>query len=185
MPENTEYEKFSSGPSATQSRVPDLPRPSDKEFLAAEYQFKSKLINSQFAQAIFDNILDSDFTMQCKLGFFKILTQAFDSNAVLANNQNIEVRKIGLEIVLNEMIHECRESDVQNPAFMTTQENIIQAFGDFVSRSVGGEERARIGKSEQKVTYEGLQGGGQPQQQPIQQPSRGLHFPNFLRRGNP
>lgn len=156
--------------------MPDLPRTPDKYFSIAEYQFKSKLIGSVFASAIFENIQSSDLSQQCKLEFYKVLVQAFDSNAMLAHNMNIIIRYIDLDIILNMMIIGCHESDIQNPMFITIQENIRQAFHDFVSPSEKGEQRKAIQKTQQSVEYTGIPGGNQPGgQQPVQQapPPRG------------
>ena len=167
--------------------MPDLPRTPDKYFSIAEYQFKSKLIGSVFASAIFDNIQGSDLSQQCKMEFYKVLVQAFDSNAMLARNMNIAIRYIDLDIVLNMMIIGCHESDIQNPMFITIQENIRQAFHDFVSPSEGGKQRSDIQKSqsEQHVKYsmDGQQPNQPGQQQPQQQgPPRG--FNRFRGGGN-
>lgn len=162
--------------------IGDLPRTYDKYFSQAEYQFKSKLIGSVFASAIFDNIQGSDLSQQCKMEFYKVLVQAFDSNAMLAKNVNITIRYIDLDIILNMMIIGCHESDIQNPAFLTIQENIRQAFRDFVSPSEGGKARDDIQKSTQKIEYSGIPGGEQRQQPGMQQQnqpqSRGIRrFP--------
>jgi hypothetical protein len=161
--------------------IPDLPRTPDQFFSIAEYQFKSKLISSPFASAIFENISSSDLSQQCKLEFYKVLVQAFDSNAMLARNINIAIRYIDLDIILNLMIIGCHESDIQNPAFLTIQENIKQAFRDFVSPSEGGKARDDIQKSTQRVEYTGIPGSDQ-RQQPGMQQSQQMQQPRGIRR---
>jgi hypothetical protein len=168
--------------------IDSLPRTYDKYFSQAEYQFKSKLIGSVFASAIFENIQGSDLSQQCKMEFYKVLVQAFDSNAMLARNMNITIRYIDLDIILNMMIIGCHESDIQNPMFITIQENIRQAFHDFVSPSEGGKQRSDIQKSqsEQHVKYSmDGQGQNQPgQQQPQQQQGPPRGFNRFRGGGN-
>jgi hypothetical protein len=107
---------------------------------------------------------------------------------MLARNMNITIRYIDLDIILNMMIIGCHESDIQNPMFITIQENIRQAFHDFVSPSEGGKQRSDIQKSqsEQHVKYSmDGQGQNQPgQQQPQQQQGPPRGFNRFRGGGN-
>jgi len=141
-----------------QSQSPDLPRPGSSEYSEAHYKFLSKLIGSQFAISMYEQIDASDLSMQCKIGGYKILIQLFDQNAMLANHPGMTsndqaMRYINCDIVLLLWVFECVESDIQNPQFMTIQENIRIAYRDFINRP---QERAALFKSESSVKYDGL-----------------------------
>jgi len=166
MPENEE-------------NFPQLSRAMNREFSESHYKFLSTLIESESARRFFQQISDTDFSHQAILEFHKVLTSGFDKNAILARNADVDMRILDFEIALNLMIFGCHESDIQNPAFLTFQENIRQTFKDFVSRSQDAEERRRLLKQEfeHDVHYP-----PQPQQ-PQQQPFQGQQQPHQQKRG--
>ena len=126
----------------------DIPRRMDQEYSDAHYKFLASLIESVSAREIFTQIANTDFSQQCILGFHKLITANFDKNAMLALNENIELRIIDFEIAQNLHVLECYESDIQNPAFLTFSENILSMFRDFISRSKNAEERKRLLRTE-------------------------------------
>ena len=155
---------------------PVIPRQGSREFSESHYKFLSSLIESVSARSFFQQVIETDFSHQCILEFHKVLTSGFDKNAILARNAYVDMRILDFDIALNLMIFACHESDIQNPAFLTFQENIRQTFKDFVSRSQDAEERRRLLKQEYDVNYPQPQhqpqmGGGQPMMnnQPPQQ----------------
>ena len=135
--------------------MPQLTGMENRQYSDAHYKFLSGLIESASARTFFDQITQTDFSHQCILEFHKELTSGFDKNAILASNKKIDVRIIEFDILLNFMVMPCHESDIQNPAFMTFQENIRQTFKDFVSRSEDAAERDKILKTEYTVTQGG------------------------------
>ena len=156
-------------------QFPPLTRPMNREFSESHYQFLSSLIESESARRFFQQVTDTDFSHQCILEFHKVLTSGFDKNAILARNDSVDIRILDFDIALNLMIFGCHESDIQNPAFLTFQENIRQTFRDFVSRSQDAEERRRLLKQEYDVHYPTPP--QQPQQsQPPQQPQQKRGF---------
>lgn len=150
----------------TQSQSPELPREGSKEFSEAHYRFLSKLIGSQFAMAIYEEIKVSDLSLRCKRGAFTVISQLFDQNAMLAHHagttpNDIINRYLQCDLVLLLWDFECVESDIQNPSFMNIKENIRIAYRDFINRP---EERVALFKSGSTVKYEGLNPPAQPQQ---------------------
>jgi len=141
---------------------PQLTGMENRQYSEAHYRFLTSLIESASARTFFEQIAATDFSHQCILEFHKVLTSGFDKNAILASNKKIEIRIIEFDLLLNFMVMPCHESDIQNPAFMTFQENIRQTFKDFVSRSQDAEERKRLLKSEYEVT----QSPGQKKEEP-------------------
>ena len=121
------------------------------EISESHYKFLSELIESKGARALFEQITLTDFSAQAVNAFHKIITSGFDRNAILAANKNVNMRIIDFKIVLNLMVLECHESDIQNPAFLTFTENILQLFTDFISRSQNAEERKRLLRQEYGV----------------------------------
>lgn len=155
----------------SQSYMPEMGRGGSREYSESHYRFLSTLIESESAKAFFKQIVETDFSHQCVNAFYKVLTSGFDKNAILAANKNLEIRIIDFKIALNLMVLECHESDIQNPAFLTFKENILQTFTDFISRSQDAEERKRLLMTEYGTTIRGDQ--GKPQQSSVQLPKIG------------
>lgn len=132
--------------------MPEMMRGGSSQYSDAHYRFLNTLIESESARTFFKQIVDTDFSHQCVNAFFKVLTSGFDKNAILARNtrQDINRRIIDFKIKLNLMVTECHESDIQNPAFLTFQENILDTFQDFVSRSIS--ERDQLLRQEYGTT---------------------------------
>jgi hypothetical protein len=153
--------------------VEDVGRRIDQDFTHEEWRFKAKMISSEFRDKIGSLIGQYDFSMSCKIHHLDICNVAFDPNAMLARNLNVETRKKQLGLALNLAIVACDESDIQNPGFINVQQAIIDAFGDFVSPSQGGKERERITKQESVThsSYSGLPGEGSAN------PKRGFKLP--------
>lgn len=128
-----------------------------RQYSESHYKFLAGLIDSVSARSLFEQIVATNFSMQCILAFHKVLTSGFDKSAILAYNQNLQIRIKRFEVLLNLMVIECYESDTQNPAFLTFQKNILDTFIDFVSRSQDAEERKRLLMTEYHIS--------QPQQE--------------------
>jgi hypothetical protein len=120
----------------------------DQDFSREEFRFKAKNISSEFAPKVINLINVSDLSTSCKIHLIDVVNVSFDPNAMLARNDSIIARKLTLEIALNLSVAAMDESDVQNPALLNISQAIVDAFGDFVSPSIGGKERDRVGKSE-------------------------------------
>ena len=144
-----------------QQFIPEMGRMGSAGYSAEHYKFLNELIESKSAREFYIQIANTDFSAQCINAFFKILTSGFDKNAILAKNtpDQIKMRLVDYQIALNMMVIECHESDVQNPAFLTFRENIMQTFRDFISRSTT--ERDQLLRQEY-----GIQASDQKQQQP-------------------
>ena len=134
-------------------------------YSAEHYKFLNELIESKSARDFYIQIANTDFSAQCINAFFKVLTSGFDKNAILARNTDdqIKMRVTDFQIALNLMVLECHESDIQNPAFLTFKENILQTFKDFVSRSKT--ERDQLLRQEYGIQNTPQQGQSQGQQQ--------------------
>lgn len=117
--------------------IPELGPRMSAGFSEAHYQFLTQLIESKSAREIFLKVTQSAFSAQCINAFYKLITAQFDKNTMLAkNNQTqIKMRCLDFDIALNLLVLECHESDIQNPEFLTTCENLRHMFKDFVSRS--------------------------------------------------
>lgn len=152
--------------------VPEMGRTGSSGYSDAHYKFLTELIESKSAREYYIQILGTDFSHQCVNAFFKVLTSGFDKNAILARNDNLDIRILDFEIALNLMVLECHESDIQNPAFMTFCENIRQMFKDFISRSKDASERDKLLKQEYGVSGQSMNQSPQAQQPDIAQSVR-------------
>jgi hypothetical protein len=129
----------------------------DQDFSREEWRFKAKMVSSEYKERITSLINQYDFTQSCKIQLSNIIHVAFDPNVMLARNPETESRKMRLEIELNIAKVAYAETDVQNPGLINVEQAIIDAFGDFVSPSIGGKERDRITKQE-SVTHSSYSG---------------------------
>jgi hypothetical protein len=135
----------------------DTGRRIDEDFSREEWRFKAKMISSEFLGKIAILINQYDFTQSCKIHLLDVCNVAFDPNAMLARNVEIESRKMKLELALNLATVAYSESDTSNPGLINVVQSIVDAFGDFVSPSIGGKERERITKQE-SVTHSSYSG---------------------------
>jgi hypothetical protein len=152
----------------------DSGRRIDEDFSREEWRFKAKMISSEFLGKIVTLVNQYDFTQSCKIHLLDICNVAFDPNAMLARNIEIESRKTKLELSLNLAVVAFSESDVSNPGLINVIQAIQDAFADFVSPSVGGKERERITKQESVThsSYSGLPNAEQPQKRGFKLPWR-------------
>jgi hypothetical protein len=151
----------------------DIGRGRDQDYSREEYRFKSGIIESKKAAPnLIDLINQYDFSQSCKIVLSEIISVNFDSNAMLARNENTLMRQLKLKIALNLAVVQMDESDTANPGLLNVMQSIEDAFADIVSRSIGGKERDQIAKSEsvQTSNYTGL---SQPEQ------PRGFNLPKF------
>lgn len=130
----------------------------DQDFRNESVRLKAKTISSQYKDYLETLVNSYDFSEQCKITLKNIINASFDTNAMLARNESIEMRVCGLEIELNMGIVAMDESDTQNPGLLTITNTIIDAFRDFVSPSIGGKLRDRItiDESQHHASYSGL-----------------------------
>lgn len=142
----------------------DVGRRIDQDFTDEEWRFKAKMVSSELRDKLAALINQYDFTMACKIHLLDIINVAFDPNAMLARNAEIETRKNRLKLAMNLAIVAYAESDRQNPGLINVEQSIIDGFADFVSPSIGGKERDRITKQETVThsSYSGLPGNEQP-----------------------
>jgi len=154
--------------------TPDGGRRMDQDFSKEEWRFKAKAISSEFAPKIIDLINTADLSKSCKINLIDIVNVSFDPNAMLARNESINQRILLLKIQLNLVVASFDVSDTQNPTLMNIIEAIETGFVDFVSPSLMGKERDRVGKSSYESTthYSGL-----PSQDGQQQEQRGFRAP--------
>jgi len=157
----------------------DAGRRMDLDYSREEYKLKARIISSEYAQKCIDLINQYDLSQSCKILLSEIISVHFDPNAMLAINQNTNVRKLELKVALNLSVTGYDASDTANPGLLNVQNAIELAFGDFVSRSFMGKERGAIGRTEtiSHQNYSGL--GGTT----TQEPKRGFELP--WRRGGP
>lgn len=140
----------------------DSGRRMDTDFSKEDFRFRAKIISSEYKEQITLLIDKFDFSQSCKIELKNIVNVAFDPNAMLARNENINLRKIQLEISLNLAKVAMDESDIQNPGLLNVENAVLDAFSDFVSRSIGGKERDNITKQESysHQSYSGLPAAG-------------------------
>jgi hypothetical protein len=154
------------------SQEVDAGRRMDYDFSREEYRLKAKIISSEYAQKCVSLVNQYDFSQSCKIVLGEIISVNFDPNAMLARNANVTIRMIDLKISLNLAVTAMDVSDTSNPGLLNVIQAIEVAFGDLVSRSIGGKERDAITKSESVGTthYTGLAG-------PQGEPKRGFELP--------
>lgn len=154
----------------------------DIDFQKEDYRFRARIISSEYAQRCMDLINALDVSQSCKITLAEIVSVNFDSNAVLSRTDNLNIRKLQLQVALNVAHTAYDASDTQNPGLLNVQQAITDAFGDFISRSFMGKERDQIGRSEtiSHQSYSGL-----PAQPGQQEPQRGFSLPWSRRPGQP
>jgi len=151
----------------------------DSDFSKEETRFKAKLVSSDYAMKCINLINQYDFSTPCKIVLADIVNVSFDPNAVLSRQDNLNKRKLELQVAINLAVCSMDASDIANPGLLNVLNEIGMAFGDFISRSFMGKERDQIGRSESisHQNYSGLQGSTS------QEPKRGFELP--WRRGGP
>lgn len=145
----------------------------DKDFAGENIRFRAKIISSEYAGKCIDLINKYNFSHQCKITLIDLVAANFDPNAMLARNENVSMRMIRFQIACIIAVTAMSYSDTANPGLLNVLQSFGDAFGDFVSRSVGGKERDAITKIETQSSshYSGL--NNQPEQRGIQLPNTG------------
>jgi len=145
------------------SNVMDVGKRIDQDFSKEEFRFKAKNISSEFSQKLINLINISDLSTECRIHLINIVNASFDPNAMLARNDSTFARKLTLEIELN-LLNTAIESSDDNASLLNIKQALIDAFGDFVSPSIGGKERDRVGKTEfVQTSHQSYSGLNQPQ----------------------
>lgn len=124
----------------------------DRIFEREEIIHKASMMDSDFRVTLSAIIDEELLSRRCKLALISIINMAFDKNAVLANNPDIELRVLRFSEAMNKAKLSYTRPDVMNPAIVYIHETIIQHFRDFVSRSYN--EGERIKQGEQRVVSE-------------------------------
>lgn len=146
----------------------------DQDFTKEEYRFKAKIISSEYKDYFTTLVNQYDFSQSCKIQLINIVNANFDPNAMLARNEFVEPRIIKFKIALN-LAHVAMDlSDTQNPGLINIINELEDAFGDFVSRSIGGKEIDHITKTEM-VSHQSY--AGLPSNAPEQPEKRGFRLP--------
>lgn len=118
-----------------------------------ELVLKAKMLESDFVDKAIMLIEQESLSRRAKIALASAVFMAFDKNAVLANNPDIDVRVLRFEEALNKVKLSFSRPDVMNPATVYLLENIRQAFRDFVSRSVNMNERRMQGERKVVSVY--------------------------------
>ena len=143
---------------------------SDRIFETEEAIQKGKMLESDFFEKFVILVDNESLSQRAKLALISVAAMAFDKNAMLANNTDIEMRCLRLEEALNKAKLSYSRPDVMNPAIVYLHENLRQHFRDFVSRSLNmGERRMQAEKRTINESYvspgEAPQYGGNQQSQ--------------------
>lgn len=130
----------------------------DRDFGREDIKLKAKIISSEYKEQLIPFIEKYDFSLSAKITLTNIVNVLFDPNAMLARNAVIEIRLLQAEVALNLGVAAMDASDRDNPGMLSIEKAIMDAFGDFVSPSIGGKERDRITKYEtvSHQSYSGL-----------------------------
>ena len=141
----------------------------DRTFETEENILRARMMEADIGPALLAAIEKMAFSRQAKNSLQAVVVAHFDKNAVLANNNSIDLRMLKLDAALNRAKLCMTRPDVMNPNLVTTMHLIKISFGDFVSRSYMGGERKMQGErkniSEAIVTpREYQEATGQPAQ---------------------
>lgn len=121
----------------------------DRIYESEEIIIKAKMLESEYLDKALYLIERAALTMRAKMALSSVACMGLDKNAVLANNVDIDQRVLRYEEALNKAKLSYTRPDVMNPDIVYIHENLRQAFRDFVSRSVGMNERKM--QAERKV----------------------------------
>ena len=119
---------------------------SERIYETEEIILKAKMLESEFMDRAVGIINTMALTMAAKLSLISLISMAFDQNAVLANNPDVDLRILRFEEAMNKAKLTFSRPDVMNPALPGMLENLRQAFRDFVSRSYNMGERKMQGE---------------------------------------
>lgn len=119
---------------------------SERIYETEEIILKAKMLESEFMDRAISIINTMALTMAAKLSLISLISMAFDQNAVLANNPDVDLRILRFEEAMNKAKLTFSRPDVMNPALPGILENLRQAFRDFVSRSYNMGERKMQGE---------------------------------------
>jgi hypothetical protein len=145
----------------------------DRDFAGEDIRFRAKIISSEYAGKCIELINKYDLSHSCKITLIDLVAANFDPNAVLARTENVSMRIIKFQVALIIAVTAMDFSDTSNPGLLNITQSMTDAFGDFISRSIGGKERDAITKIETHSSshYSGL--NPQPEQRGIQLPNIG------------
>ena len=118
----------------------------DRIFETEELVLKAKMLESPFYERFILLIDQASLSKRAKLALASVASMAFDPNAILANNPDLEMRCLRFEEALNKAKLSYSRPDVMNPDIVYLHENLRQAFRDFVSRSYNMGERKMQGE---------------------------------------
>ena len=118
----------------------------DRMYDSEEIIIKAKMLESEYVDRAVSLINGASLSMGAKMALASVVYMAFDKNAVLANNPDIDMRVLRFEEALNKAKLSYSRPDVMNPAIVYMHENIRQSFRDFVSRSLNMNERKMQGE---------------------------------------
>ena len=134
----------------------------DRLYESEEIVQKGKMLESDFFEKFVILVDNESLSKRAKIALISVAAMAFDKNAMLANNTDIEMRCLRLEEALNKAKLSYSRPDVMNPAIVYLHENLRQHFRDFVSRSLNmGERRMQAEKRTVNENY--MTGGEAPQ----------------------
>lgn len=118
----------------------------DRVYETEELVLKAKMLEAEFFDKFVLLVDQEALSKRAKLALISTAAMAFDKNAILANNLDIDLRCLRFEEALNKAKLSYARPDVMNPAIVYLHENLRQSFRDFVSRSYQMGERRMQGE---------------------------------------
>ena len=139
----------------------------DRVYETEEILLKARMLESPFFEKFVLLVDQESLSKRCKLALVSVASMAFDPNAILANNPDIDLRCLRFEEALNKAKLSYSRPDVMNPAIVYLHENLRQSFRDFVSRSADMGERRMQGEKKiisgvYQLSPEEARGAGSP-----------------------
>ena len=118
----------------------------DRVYETEELLLKAKMLESEYFDKFVLLVDQESLSKRAKLALVAVAAMAFDRNAILANNPDVDLRCLRFEEALNKAKLSYSRPDAMNPAIVYLHENLRQSFRDFVSRSVNMGERRMQGE---------------------------------------
>jgi len=142
----------------------------DRIYESEEIIIKARMLETEFQDRAIGYVNAMALSLSAKLALGSLIAMAFDKNAVLANNPDIDIRMLRFEEALNKTKLTFSRPDVMNPGLPAMLENIRQAFRDFISRSLNMNERKMQGERKSVLqtnqSMNDVSAGAPQQQQP-------------------
>jgi len=139
---------------------PDDVLPTDPRFTYGEndtyntWVHRALLCQTDYRQELIEAITKAPLFAETQRSLLSIVKGAFDKTVVLSRLPDPDVAHMRFEIIMLEAKQSFRPFEVESPEFVTLYNMILDHYGMFISRTLGGWERDLQNKIETSTNYQ-------------------------------